>query len=185
MGSLLFVAVLPGAWLLRQRIVWRPWWAQAWRNLAVSMLALGVLGGVTLASYQDLASLMRNHKHVRYLFNPLNVLYGGGKLAADAVPRARQTLQPIGLDARLGPTHASAQRAPLVVLVVGETARAANFSLGGYPRPTNPQLLSSCRPRAASPTSAMCAPAVPTPRPRCPACSRTWARRPTRPRTSA
>jgi lipid A ethanolaminephosphotransferase len=140
LGSLLFVAVLPGAWLLRQRIVWRPWWAQAWRNLAVSVLALGVLGGVTLASYQDLASLMRNHKHVRYLFNPLNVLYGGGKLAADAVPRARQTLQPIGLDARLGPTHASAQRTPLVVLVVGETARAANFSLGGYPRPTNPQL---------------------------------------------
>jgi lipid A ethanolaminephosphotransferase len=59
-----------------------------------------------------------------------------------------QTLQPIGLDARLGPTHASAQRTPLVVLVVGETARAANFSLGGYPRPTNPQL-ASCRPRAA------------------------------------
>ncbi len=138
--SLLLVAGLPAAWLLRQPMVRRVWWAQAWRNLLVGVLALGVLGGVTLASYQDLASLMRNHKHVRYLFNPLNVLYGGGKLAAETLPRANRTLQPIGLDARLGPTHALAQRTPLVVLVVGETARAANFSLGGYTRPTNPQL---------------------------------------------
>jgi lipid A ethanolaminephosphotransferase len=36
---------------------------------------------------------------------------------------------------------APASRKPtLFVLVVGETARAANFSLGGYPRPTNPEL---------------------------------------------
>ena len=36
--------------------------------------------------------------------------------------------------------RAATGRVPLVVLVVGETARAANFSLGGYARPTNPQL---------------------------------------------
>ena len=140
LGSLVVLALLPGLWLWRQPIAWRPLGGQAWRNLVAALLALAVLGAVTVAAYQDLASLMRNHKHVRYLFNPLNVLYGGGKLAADAVPRASQTLQPIGLDARLGPTHTAAQRTPLVVLVVGETARAANFSLGGYPRATNPQL---------------------------------------------
>jgi lipid A ethanolaminephosphotransferase len=140
LGSMVLVALLPSVWLLRQPVLWRPWRGQAWRNLLVAALALAVLGAVTLAAYQDLASLMRNHKHVRYLFNPLNVLYGGAKLAADAVPRASQTLQPIGLDAKLGSTHAAGQRTPLVVLVVGETARAANFSLGGYARQTNPQL---------------------------------------------
>jgi lipid A ethanolaminephosphotransferase len=138
--SVLVVAVLPGIWLVRQEIVWRRWWPQTWRNALGAVLALGVLGAVTLASYQDLASLMRNHKHVRYLFNPLNVLYGGGKLAADLVPRASKALQPIGLDARLGPAYATTARTPLVVLVVGETARAANFSLGAYGRQTNPQL---------------------------------------------
>ena len=35
---------------------------------------------------------------------------------------------------------AAGRRPALVVLVVGETARAANFSLGGYPRETNPRL---------------------------------------------
>ena len=138
--SLVLVGLLPSVWLLRQPVLWRPWWGQAWRNLVGATLALAVLAAVMLASYQDLASLMRNHKQVRYLFNPLNVLYGGGKLAAAAVPRASQSLQPIGLDAALGPTHTAGQRTPLVVLVVGETARAANFSLGGYARPTNPQL---------------------------------------------
>lgn len=139
-GSLLLVAVLPGLWLARQDIAWRPWWPQAWRNVLTAVLAVAVIGAVTVAAYQDLASLMRNHKHVRYLFNPLNVLYGGGKLVADLVPRASKTLQPIGLDAKPGPTHTASTRTPLVILVVGETARAANFSLGGYARPTNPQL---------------------------------------------
>jgi lipid A ethanolaminephosphotransferase len=38
---------------------------------------------------------------------------------------------------RIGPVRAK----PLViVMVVGETARAANFQLGGYARPTNPEL---------------------------------------------
>ena len=31
-------------------------------------------------------------------------------------------------------------RPPLLLFVIGETARAANFSLNGYARPTNPEL---------------------------------------------
>ncbi len=138
--SLVLLAGLPMLWLLRQDIVARPWWSQTWRNAAAGLAALVVLALVTLAAYQDLASLMRNHKHVRYLFNPLNGLYATGKLMADQLPRTRHALQPIGLDARLGPSYSGQKRAPLVVLVIGETARAANFSLGGYARQTNPQL---------------------------------------------
>ncbi len=137
--SLVVLAGLPMAWLLRQKIAPRPFWSQAWRNLLSMLAALTLLALVTLVAYQDLASLMRNHKQVRYLVNPLNAIYAGGKLLADQLPRARRVLQPIGQDARLGPSYAGQQRAPLVVLVVGETARAANFSLGGYARRTNPE----------------------------------------------
>jgi len=138
--SIGLIAVLPGWWLLRQPIAVYRFGAQAWRNLVVAVVALLVLLGVTLLAFQDLASLMRNHKQVRYLVNPLNTLYASGKLAFDHGSKASLSLEPIGLDARLGPTHAAGQRAPLVVLVVGETARAANFSLGGYERKTNPEL---------------------------------------------
>ena len=138
--SILGVAVVPALWLLPRVIVQRSFWSQAGRNLLACAAAFVLLGAVTLAAFGDIASLMRNHKHVRYLVNPLNVLYGGGKLLVDQVPRAQRELQPIGLDARLGPSYSPQQRPALVVLVVGETARAANFSLGGYARQTNPQL---------------------------------------------
>ena len=138
--STLGVAIIPLWWLWPRVIAVRGVWSQAGRNLLTCAVALAVLFALVLASYQDLASLMRNHKQVRYLINPLNVLYGGGKLLADQLPRAGRSLQPIGLDARLGPSHGAQSRPVLVVLVVGETARAANFSLGGYARKTNPQL---------------------------------------------
>jgi lipid A ethanolaminephosphotransferase len=51
LGSLVLVALLPSVWLLRQPVSWRPWWGQAWRNLLVAVLALAVLGAVTLAAY--------------------------------------------------------------------------------------------------------------------------------------
>ncbi|MEO7938501.1 MAG: phosphoethanolamine transferase domain-containing protein, partial [Burkholderiaceae bacterium] len=136
----LLLGVLPGWWLLRQKLVFRPLWPQAWRNLAVATLSLTVLLLVTLLMFQDLASLMRNHKQVRYLVNPLNTLYASGKLAGASLFHVTRTLQPIGLDAHLGAGHSASGRVPLVVLVVGETARAANFSLGGYARQTNPEL---------------------------------------------
>ncbi len=138
--SMTVIAFLPGWWVWRQPILWRRFGPQAVRNLAGAVAALLVLLGVTLLAFQDLASLMRNHKQVRYLVNPINTLYASGKLALDHGTQASRSLLPIGLDARLGPTHGSALRTPLVVLVVGETARAANFSLGGYGRATNPQL---------------------------------------------
>ena len=140
LGSLVLVAVLPAWWLVRQPVLRLGFWPQAWRNALVLCVGLVVLLGVTLAAYQDLASLMRNHKHVRYLVNPLNVVYGGGKLLVEQLPRARHDLQAVGLDAKLGSSYTAQQRPPLVVLVVGETARAANFSLGAYPRVTNPEL---------------------------------------------
>ena len=138
--SFVLLAGLPMWWLLRQKIVRLPFWSQAWRNMVSALLALGLLALVTLASFQDLASLMRNHKGVRYLVNPLNVIYASGELLADQLPRTRLQIQAIGLDAKLGPSYAGQQRAPLLVLVVGETARAANFSLGRYGRETNPEL---------------------------------------------
>ena len=138
--SMLVLAGLPLWWGLRRKITRRPLWSQAWRNVLYALVALGVLALVMMASFQDLASLMRNHKQVRYLVNPLNTIYAGGKLLADRIPRAQRQMQPIGLDARLGRSYTGQQRTPLLVLVVGETARAANFSLGGYARNTNPEL---------------------------------------------
>ncbi len=139
-ATLLVLGVLPSLWLWRQAVPALPWHRRVLANLATVAVGLLVAGLALFWVFQDFASVMRNHKQVRYLINPLNAVYGMGKVVADLAPRTQQPLQPVGEDARLGRSYASASPPPLLVLVVGETARAANFGLGGYGRDTTPQL---------------------------------------------
>jgi lipid A ethanolaminephosphotransferase len=138
--TLLLLGVLPAVWLWQQPV--RP--ASALRRVGfnAATLAMGLLVAVLalFVMFQDFASVMRNHKQVRYLINPLNTVYGLGMVVADTVPKTQQPLQPLGGDVSLGPTYAHLSDAPLFVLVVGETARAVNFGLQGYVRDTTPEL---------------------------------------------
>ena len=134
--------LLPG-WLW-WRLPWRPW---PWRRALAWRAALAV-GGLVLAAlalwltFADLASLMRNDRGLRYRINPYNTIYGVVHYAAGRLPAvgASTPLLPVGADVQPLPAAPRADEAPLVLLVVGETARAANVSLGGYPRPTMPRL---------------------------------------------
>ncbi|MFC7461858.1 phosphoethanolamine transferase [Hydrogenophaga defluvii] len=127
--------LLPGVWLLRQPVARLPWPRQLQHNLLALGAALLVAGGLLVLGFQDLAPLMRNHKSLRYMVNPFNAAWSTSRALAG--PATLAPLQPVGTDA-----HPSNPRAPapLLVLVLGETARAANFALGGYPRDTNPEL---------------------------------------------
>ena len=140
LGTALLVAGLPLWWLWRRPIAARPWWNQTGRNLVGVITGLLLVVGVGLLSYQGLASLMRNHKSVRYMINPLNSVYAAGKVAAEQLPQEVRTLTPVGEDAALGAAYATQPRPPLLMLVVGETARAQNWGLSGYARDTTPAL---------------------------------------------
>lgn len=133
---LLVLGVLPGALVWRARLRPQRLPRQAIRNMATAGAALLVAVCTVLAAYQPLASAMRNHKQLRYLMNPLNAVYALGVVAAAPLRRNDGYVEPIGGDA----AATSPQRPPLLLLVVGETARAANFSLNGYGRPTTPRL---------------------------------------------
>ena len=121
---------------LRERS-WRA--AIGWRLGALALaLALGI--GAFMAVSQDLSSLMRSNKSMRYLVTPGNYVYSLVRIAtADAVD-ATKPLVPIGVDAVTSPAWAGRSRPLLFVLVVGETARAMNWGLNGYARQTTPEL---------------------------------------------
>ena len=137
---LLLYAALPLLLLWRVRIVARPWRRALAVRLGVVLLAALAAAVAALATFQPLASLLRNHKEVRYLITPANFLWSLGAVAAAEARGAARPREPIGLDATAGPSW-PARRKPLVlVLVVGETARAANWGLNGYARQTTPQL---------------------------------------------
>ena len=138
--TLLGVGVLPAWWLWRQPVRPVKWTRQLGGNAMLLVGGLVVGGLVLVLMFQDFASLMRNHKQVRYLINPLNSVYAVGRVTADAVPRSQRPLLTVGADAQLGKSYANQKQAPFLVLVVGETARAANFGLGGYTRDTTPRL---------------------------------------------
>lgn len=138
--SLLLVAAAPLWWIWRRPVVWRRPLAQTGRNLAGAGIALVLAVAVALPGYSHLASLARNHKPVRYMINPLNTVYASARLVADQIPQQVQPLIPTGEDAVLARPAAAGAPAPLLVLVVGETARAANWGLNGYARPTTPVL---------------------------------------------
>jgi len=136
---LLVYAVLPLLLLSRVRVVQRPWPRAAAVRLGTALLAGAVFVGTLLAVFQPLSSLMRNHKELRYLATPANLLWSVGAVSAAQARGAAQPRQAIGLDATLG-SGAARPRPLLLVLVVGETARAANWGLGGYARQTTPEL---------------------------------------------
>ena len=139
---LLLLAVLPGWW----------WWRATghavpcgvWRS--VGRNALGVTVGLLVAMlslwliFQDFASVTRNHRQLRLMMNPLNVMYATGQLAYAALPHRIQPTRLVGTDATLGPSYSNGARPLALVLVVGETSRAANWQLSGYPRATTPRL---------------------------------------------
>ena len=135
--TVLIMAVLPSIWLWRQRTMRRTALRQIGGNLLTAVLALGVLVGSLLLIYQDFSSLMRNHTEQRYLINPLNSFYALGDIAAKPFKRDERTILPIGMDAQF---TAAPGKPPLLLLVVGETGRAGQFALNGYPRPTTPEL---------------------------------------------
>ena len=111
---------------------------------AVLVRAGSVLGALLIAVVallsvsRDLTSLMRNDREARYLITPGNVLYGFAVQSAQRAHDVKARRETVGSDARIEVAWDGRPR--VLVLVVGETARAANFSLLGYPRETNPEL---------------------------------------------
>ncbi|MDP1999264.1 MAG: phosphoethanolamine--lipid A transferase [Rhodoferax sp.] len=138
--ALLLGVVLPGIWWWRQPIRRVPAGQLLGRQALWALLAFLVAVAALAVSFQDLASLMRNHKSLRYMINPYNSAYAIGRHSVGEVKRSQQPLQTVGADAHIILPAGSSGPAPLIVLVVGETARAANFGLGGYERDTTPQL---------------------------------------------
>ncbi len=138
--NVMLVSVPAAWWLWRVRIVRMSVWTQTWRNLALCVGALAVAVGGGMAMNRELAPLMRNNVHVRYMLNPLATVYSGATVALRPLFKHSRKLIPMTAGAALGASYAGQVRPPLFVIVVGETARADHFALNGYARDTTPEL---------------------------------------------
>src|SRR5690606_313126 len=88
---------------------------------------------------QGVAAFARNQKDLRELIAPGNYLAALVRVGRSEVKGRSEAPIQIGLDARRA--SAGQDRKPrLLVLVLGETVRAANWGLNGYDRQTTPEL---------------------------------------------
>ena len=104
-------------------------------NLALSLL---VVGGLLFIYYVDFASIFRGNRELKGMISPHNFVSSGMSYYRKKAPKKDMPLQKYGEDAVLNANKAHLPK--LMVLVVGETARAESFALNGYAKNTNPYL---------------------------------------------
>ena len=132
----LALGVLPALLVLRTPVVYSGWLREGTHRLALLVVCVALIAGTIAAGYKRFAMVGRSHGELRLLINPTSPLYAAYSYWRRQPEPTEVTA--IGEDATR--SSSTAARPLLVVLVVGETARAANFSLGGYERETNPLL---------------------------------------------
>lgn len=110
------------------------------QRLLVVVLSIMAILVVAAFFYKDYASLMRNNKELVKSITPSNLIAANISYAKHHA-LANQPWVQIGLDAQKKPSPVATNgKKNLIILVVGETSRAENFSLGGYAKETNPML---------------------------------------------
>lgn len=144
------IAALYG-WIRLQPTAWR---RDLWRSAVLVLASTAVLVGGSLLLYKPMAPLVRNHTEIRYLINPLASIVSFSHVTLKPLFKRPLAFQSISQDARLGGSYvpksvgtaftnaqpSSANKPPLLVLIVGETTRADHFGLNGYPRNTTPEM---------------------------------------------
>ncbi len=116
-----------------------------------SRIGLIILSVIIIAAnlglfYKDYSSTFRNNREIRNMIIPSSYVYYTAKYLSGAYEQRDTKFVEIAQDATLGAVltntanDQSAAKKLVTVIVVGETARAQNFSLNGYPKDTNPQL---------------------------------------------
>jgi lipid A ethanolaminephosphotransferase len=133
-----FLGLLPAWFVLRNTPAAQGFKVELISKIALLMLFVLGIGAVVAPFTAGYASFIREHKMTRMFANPIYFTYSGvqyltQKFKSTEVVRLKQT----ATDAvEIGPEHKN----ELIILVVGETARADRFSLNGYAKETNPQL---------------------------------------------
>ncbi len=134
------LGVLPAFAIMMAPVSWPSWKPLMLGNLKWSLAALALVLLNFAVFSGTYFSVLREQREVALKSTPANVVFAGTKLAIRSMRQYSGPLAIIGPDARIEPAPAAGARPRVTILVIGETARAENFSLFGYARETNPEL---------------------------------------------
>ncbi|WP_312122238.1 phosphoethanolamine transferase EptA [Pantoea vagans] len=132
-----FFMAAPAFWPAFKKSV--PVWKGLLQRGISLVISVALIALIAMFFYKDYASLIRNNHQLLKSLSPSNFI-AASLSYYNHHERANLPRVKIGEDAHQRPQMLNGPKKNLTILVVGETSRAANFSLGGYPRSTNPLL---------------------------------------------
>ncbi|WP_433847231.1 phosphoethanolamine transferase [Acinetobacter proteolyticus] len=132
------MTLLPIIIILLVKIKPEPAIRQILKKLVASIVSLAMVGGLLFVFYVDFAAIFREHRDLKGMISPQNMIASFVSYYKKKAPKENLPLVTYGEDAQRNETNKNLPK--LMVLVVGETARAENFSLNGYAKDTNPKL---------------------------------------------
>lgn len=136
---LLLTGIVPSLLILWVRIRHRPILQKLAHNTVVILACTAVFAVIGLGDYRTFAGVGRAHKDILDTLNPFVPITSAVKFAISSGEDANVVAQPFGTDAHRVNTSATT-KPRVTIIVAGETARAQDFSLGGYEKETNPEL---------------------------------------------
>ncbi len=137
---MLVFGILPVLLLVWVKVRHRPFLWKVRGNLAVIAPALVIALVAGLSHARVYAAAVRSHHDWFETLNPFVPLVTAVQFAVGESGDINIVAAPLGEDARVSDEPVTARKPRLMIVVAGETARADNFSLGGYERDTNPEL---------------------------------------------
>ncbi|WP_458701442.1 phosphoethanolamine transferase [Sulfurospirillum sp. 1307] len=132
----LFLGILPSILVYKAKIKYHGFKSELWRKIKVIVFSIVLIVAVVASFSKFYTSFFREHKPLRYYTNPTYWIYSVGKYISKTYTGGPIVLKKIGLDAKIEDDS----KRKLIIMVVGESARADRFSLNGYEKETNPLL---------------------------------------------
>ena len=130
--------IVPSALLFFINIRFSTFKKELTRRLITILTCSAVIASIAFANFKYTAQFLRNNRNLKYDLLPVNYI-GAVISAVKILHRSNHEYITVGEDAVYVPQNKN-DKPNLIVLVIGETARAANFSLGGYEHDTNRDL---------------------------------------------
>lgn len=131
--------VVPSLLIVWVEIVHRTFWRKFVWNVAVILPAFLVFALAGYSHFKTFAATFRQHGELSRIINPIMPIANAVKYAVHTTKSRNIVVAPLGTDAQIAATDGW-KKPRVTIIVAGETARAANFSLNGYGRETNPEL---------------------------------------------
>jgi lipid A ethanolaminephosphotransferase len=129
--------ILPSIIIYKIKIKYTSFIRELLTRLIVVVAAFLIILASVFSLSDFYSSFFREHKPLRYYTNPTYYIYSIGEYIAKNLNIDEIAITPIGNDAKIPETDTERE---LIILVVGEAARADRFSINGYHRETNPLL---------------------------------------------